>query len=170
MFRKQIQAVGGAGILATLCLCCLIACTDTPSPPTDPHVAALTQVPAYQLAYPGAMILQQGSHPPSAGLDGRSGATAGKVYGIPAPVPAEITPQVILAWYHTHLQAQGWSQYMGSNLTGYQAQEFWLNARYYIRIGIYAPKYLRYYLPSVDPSKYPLVFNVSIGERGYQGG
>lgn len=137
---------------------------------TNPHVAALEQLPAYQLAYPGATLLRQGALPPSKGIDGNSGATAAKVYGIAAPVPVEVTPQAIVAWYHRQLQAQGWSQSSPNYFTGFQAQEFWLNPNYYVSIAVYNPKYTHKYEPSVDTTKYPIVFAVFLGERGYQGG
>lgn len=172
MQRMRVyRVVLGFALLVIISSLSLAACADqeATTPMTNPHVEALEQLPAYQLAYPGAALLRQGALPPSKGIDGNSGATAAKVYGIAAPVPVEVTPQAIVAWYHRQLPAQGWSEYFGSYLTGYQAQEFWLNARYYLRIGVYNPKYISTYQPSVDTSKYPMVFDVSVGERGYQG-
>lgn len=172
MQRMRIYSILlGFALLVIVSSLSLAACADQEgtTPMTNPHVAALEQLPAYQLAYPGAALLLQGALPPSKGIDGNSGATAAKVYGIAAPVPVEVTPQAIVAWYHSQLQAHGWATYP-SNVTGYQAQEYWINGKYYFNIGVYDPKYMRYYQPSVDKSKYPLVFDVSVGERGYQGG
>jgi hypothetical protein len=132
---------------------------------TNPHVAALEQLAVYQLVYPGAVLLRQGALPPSTGMDGPSGATAIKVYGIPAPTPAGVTPQAILAWYHQHLQAQGWTFILASRLSAYSAQERWITDKYYAIIGIYERQLLRYYEPSIDPTKYPIAFAISLGER-----
>jgi hypothetical protein len=165
--RRKYSILLGFAVLAIMCLSSLAACTDqeATTPMTNPHVAALEQLPAFQLAYPGATLLRQGALPPSKGIDGDEGATAAKVYGIAASVPAEVTPQAIVAWYHPQLQTQGWSQYFGSYLTGFLVQEFWLKANYYVRIAVYNPKYTHDYEPAVDTTKYPIVFGVFIGER-----
>ena len=167
MLSMRLRYVGiGLAVVGILCACSLVgAGGQGPSQSgTNPHVAALEQLPGFQLAYPGATLLRQGALPPSQGIDGSSGATAGKVYGIPAPVPAGVTPQGIVAWYHQRLQAQGWTLNI-HNESGYQAQEYWINAKYYFEIGVYDPAFLHYYHPWVDPTKYPLVFDVTVGER-----
>lgn len=133
---------------------------------TNSHVAALLKLPPYQLAYPGAVLISQGATPPSRTIDGSQGATAGKLYGMEAPVPAGITGRSILAWYHRQLAALGWRFVQAPNVGSYEAREYWSDGKgYYCNIGIYDRDMLQYYLPSVDANKYPILFGVSVGEE-----
>lgn len=132
---------------------------------TNSHVAALLKLPPYRLAYPGAVLISQGATPPGRTIDGSQGASAGKLYGMEAPVPAGVTGRGILAWYHQQLAALGWQFIQAPNVSTYEAREYWSDGKsYHCNIGIYDRDMLQYYLPSVDANKYPILFAVSVSE------
>jgi hypothetical protein len=161
----------GLVVVAVLGACSLADGVDqgTSTPGTNPHVAALEQLPAFQLVYPGAVLLKQGAVPPSKSIDGNEGAVAAKVYGIPAPLPVGVDFHAVLGWYHRQLQAQGWRFVPATNVSTYIAREYWAFAQYYANVGVYDNALIKYYQPTIDINKYPLVFDVSVGESGYQG-
>jgi hypothetical protein len=157
----------GVALLVIISLFSLAACADQESTPpmTNSHVAALLKLPPYQLVYPGSVLISQGASPPSSTIDGSQGATAGKLYGMEAPVPAGVTGRGILAWYHQQLAALGWRFVPTANVGSYEVREYWNDGqRYYCNIGIYSRTMLKWYLPSVDANKYPILFDVSVGE------
>lgn len=158
-------------VLAVLSLWSLVACShqEVPPPVTNSHVAALEQLSVSHLVYPGSVLLKQGALPPSQGIDGNSGASARKMYGIAAPLPAGVTGQAVLNWYHQQLQTQGWTSTPSPTLSGYTLEEYWTNGSYYADLGIWDNSFVPSYQPGVDITKYPLLFDVSVGERGYQG-
>lgn len=180
MYRMQSYSlVIEFALLAILVVLSLAACSDqgttapidqeTASSMTNPHVAALEQLPAYHMMYPGSVLLKQGALPPSQGVDGNSGANARKMYGIAAPLPTGVTGQAVLTWFHQQLQTQGWTLGPSYNASGYSLREYWTKANYYAVIGIWDNSLVTLYQPGVDVTKYPLLFDVSVGERGYQG-
>ena len=136
---------------------------------TNSHVAALEQLPAYHLVYPGWVLLRQSALPPSRGIDGKSGAVARKMDGIAAPLPAGVTGQAVMAWFHQQLQARGWTVIPSPRLSTYTLCEYWTSGYYYTTIGIWDNQFVPSYQPGVDVINYSLLFDVGVGERGYQG-
>lgn len=132
------------------------------------HVQALLHLPAYQLTYPGAVLLQSSSQGPSWGESGtQNPAEASKTFGVPAPVPTEVSGQAILDWYDYQLQAAGWTPAHNLNNSGaFSAQKAWRkeedSTSYYLTVEIYDPLVFHQYQPSVDTAKYPLAFQLSI--------
>jgi hypothetical protein len=169
---RAYQTVLGCALLAIVLSVSLVACTDqeATTPMTNPHVAALEQLPAFHLVYPGATLLRQGARPPTVGFGGKEGAIVGKVYGMAAPLPPTVDANVILVWYRKQLATLDWTFMAIPKGSGFTVEAYWIEGKYYADVGIYDPQQVHVYEPSVDTTKYPLVFDLTIGERGYMGG
>lgn len=129
-------------------------------PLTNPRVVALLHLPEYQLVYPGAVLLGHSVQAPSSRPFDREPASAGKTYGLPAPIPAQVTDQAIMAWYTQQLQARGWTPTSGGRLSDYSVNSYWSNGSATVLIGVFTLTFIQHYEPSIDTITYPLVFQL----------
>lgn len=130
----------------------------------DPRVVELLHLPAYQLAYAGAVVLEEET---SSGRE--TGAIATKIYGIPAPIPEGVNAQAVEAWYHQHLLAAGWD-FVGTRYPPeYMVEESWHDTGHYLYLGIFPTASTPSFQPAADATNYPLVFVVQVGMVDGQG-
>lgn len=160
LVRGALRLAFGLACLVGLAGCAFPGLSTGP----DPHILALQRLGAYQLRYPGATLLHADAATPRQGLEGETGAQVFETFGIHAPVPAKTTPVAILSWYGMQLQAQGWKPVTRGSFAQFDAQQVWVLGDRSARVGVYDPKQLSQYEPTVDPTVYPLVFQMQIIE------
>jgi hypothetical protein len=169
--RQIARVLIGGLIIVVLGFCGLVgyrvinfatSLMTTTDPLSNPRVVALLRLPEYQLAYPGAVLLEHSVSPPAnPSFFGRgTPAIASETYGIPAPVPAQVDDQAVVDWYARQLQARGWILTQIPNNGNFSAQSYWLKRPYSAQIGVYNLPFLHTYDPSIDTTKYPIVFQL----------
>jgi len=135
--------------------------SPTPQDPlTNPRVVALLRLPEYQLAYPGAVLLGHFVSPPDDRPFSKEPAQASKTYGIHAPLPEHLSDQTIIGWYEQQLEARGWTLSSGGSLPDYSINRYWTNGHASVLIGVLTSSYIHEDEPSIDTTKYPLVFQL----------